>query len=214
MNVTILTDEHDSWFVEYGYQLLTILNELDNVYASYVFNSDDISDSNDLLFILSCVKLVPDSTLGKSKNNIVIHASDLPAGKGFSPLQWQIRNGFDSIILTLFEAVKDVDAGEVYIKEKLEFEGNELLPELRKKMALKIIDMCVNFIVNFKKIKSFPQVGKETFFRRLDVSDDELDPAKTINELMDQLRSADFEKYPPYFYFKGRKFFLRLSSDD
>jgi methionyl-tRNA formyltransferase len=214
MIVTILTDQSDSWFVQYGYQLLELLNRIESVSASYVFDQEDIPENNGILFMLSCVKLVSDETLIKSDSNIVIHASDLPKGKGFSPLQWQIREGNKSIVLTLFEAVKNVDAGDVYSKVTLSFTGTELLTDLRKKMALKIVEMCLNYSLNFSEIQSQPQTGEETFYRKLNAEDDELDINKTIFELMDQLRSSDFEKFPPYFYYQGKKFYMRLQSDE
>jgi methionyl-tRNA formyltransferase len=214
MIVTILTDQSDSWFVEYGYHLTDLLNEIKNVSANYIFTTDDIPANNSVLFMLSCVKLVSKETLSKSDANIVVHASDLPKGKGFSPLQWQVREGAESIVLTLFEAVKDVDAGDVYFKTALPFTGTELLVDLRKAMALKIVDMCKDFILNFSKFHSKPQIGEVTFFRRFIESDDELDINKTISELMNQLRSSDFEKYPPYFYYKGKRFYMRIECNE
>ncbi len=214
MIVTILTDQSDSWFVRYGYQLLELLNRIESVSAYYVFDQENIPENNDILFMLSCVKLVSEKTLMKSEANIVIHASDLPKGKGFSPLQWQIREGNKSIVLTLFEAVKDVDAGDIYSKVKLNFTGTELLTDLRKKMALKIVEMCQNYLLNFSEIQPKPQTGEETFYRRLNAKDDELDVNKTIFELMDQLRSSDFEKYPPYFNYKGKKFYMRIECNE
>lgn len=214
MNITILTDQADSWFVHYGYQLLEILNENKNISANYVFSQDDIPCNNNILFMLSCVKLVSIETLSKSNTNIVIHASDLPKGKGFSPLQWQIREGKESVVLTLFEAEKDVDAGNVYLKSELSFIGTELLPELRSKMAQRIIEMCREFVSNYSDLISKPQEGEETFYRRLSLYDDELDINKTLFDLMNQLRASDFDKYPPYFFYRGKKFHMRLECDE
>jgi len=214
VNVTVLTDQKNSWFVEYGYTLINSLNDMDNVNANYIFNQEDIPEGNDILFMLSCVKRVTESTLGKSDINIVIHASDLPEGKGFSPLQWQIREGKSEIVLSLFKAVADVDAGEVFYKVKLSLLGNELLNEMREKMALTIIKMCERFVSDFPNVSATPQLGDETFYRRLNEGDDELDINKSINEIMDQLRASDFENYPPYFYYKGRKFYMRIEADE
>lgn len=214
MIVTILTDHMESWFVPYGYQLLELLNSIENVSANYVFKQEDIQENNNILFLLSCVKLVSEETLKKSDTNIVVHASDLPRGKGFSPLQWQIREGKASIVLTLFEATKEVDAGNVYSKATVLFTGTELLTELRKKMALKTVEMCQSYILNLSDMQSQPQVGDETFYRRLKNEDDELDVDKTICELMNQIRSSDFEKYPPYFRYQGRKYYMRIECDE
>ena len=40
----------------------------------------------------------------------MIHESDLPHGKGWSPIQWQILEGSDSITITLLDAEDKVDS--------------------------------------------------------------------------------------------------------
>ena len=47
----------------------------------------------DVCFYLSYEKIVTKKTLEKYKNNLVVHASDLPKGKGWSPMSWQISRG-------------------------------------------------------------------------------------------------------------------------
>ena len=47
-----------------------------------------------MFFYLSYEKIVEKKVLKKFKNNLVIHASDLPKGKGWSPLSWQILKGY------------------------------------------------------------------------------------------------------------------------
>ena len=44
-----------------------------------------------------------------NKNNIVVHASDLPKGRGFSPMSWQILEGKNKIKLSekILFAVED-----------------------------------------------------------------------------------------------------------
>src|SRR5699024_7115397 len=44
----------------------------------------------DLCFYLSYGKIVNREILNKYTHNLVVHASDLPEGKGWSPLTWQI----------------------------------------------------------------------------------------------------------------------------
>lgn len=208
MRITILTDHAKNWFIPYGQQLLDKLKEA-RYDVCYVFKATDVQPG-DICFLLSCLRIVPPSVLSLNKNNIVVHASDLPKGKGFSPMQWQIAEGQNGITLTLFEVVEKVDAGPYYIKDVLKFDGTELLNELREKMAMKIIDMCLQYVNNYGRITAMEQSGEESFYRRRTVADDELDINKTIAEQFNHFRIADNEAYPLYFYYKGEKFILKI----
>lgn len=73
----------------------------------------------DICFIISCIIIIDEIYLKLNKNNLVVHSSDLPSGKGFTPMQWQILEGKNDIMVTLFEADKEVDAGPYYLKSKL-----------------------------------------------------------------------------------------------
>ena len=47
----------------------------------------------DLYICLSYSKLLSEKDLSKFKNVLVVHESELPKGKGWSPLSWQILEG-------------------------------------------------------------------------------------------------------------------------
>lgn len=208
MKITLLTDNENSWFVPYGRSLQQQLSDQGHEVV-YVFNVKDVCNG-DVCFLLSCVRLVPAAVLSLNRNNIVVHASDLPKGKGFSPLQWQILEGRNEIPLTLFEVVENADAGPYYIKDVISFKGTELLEEMRQTMAEKILEMCVRFIGNFDSIQAIDQSGEETFYRKRTAADDELDVNKTIEAQFNHLRIADNEKFPLYFRHKDEKYILKI----
>ena len=54
----------------------------------------------DILFLISYYKILKSDIRQKFLKTLVIHASDLPAGKGMSPLTWQILEGKNKIIIT------------------------------------------------------------------------------------------------------------------
>ena len=89
------------------------------------------------MFILSCEKILDEKKLVYHKNNIVIHPSALPKGKGWSPLAWQILEGQNIIPFSLFEASKELDSGPVYLRDELILTGFELNDEIKKKQAEK-----------------------------------------------------------------------------
>ena len=100
MKIQILIDNKDSWILYYIDSLVNkILNLGHNVNLVY---SNKKVNKGDILFLLSCNRIF--KQLDLNKHNIVVHESDLPKGKGFSPLTWQILEGKKSIPISLFEA--------------------------------------------------------------------------------------------------------------
>jgi len=208
MKITILTDNQSSWFIKYGKKLETLLKSR-NHQVDYIFSKNDIKPGN-VLFMLSCSNIVEKRFLDLNTNNIVVHASDLPQGKGFAPMQWQILEGKNEIPITLFEAVEAVDAGPYYIKSSIHYKGTELYDELREILSEKIIDMCAEFIDNYNDLKPKEQIGNESFYPRRKTKDDEINPEKTIIELFNHFRIADNDRFPLYFYYKDNKYYLKI----
>ncbi|MCY7363515.1 MAG: methionyl-tRNA formyltransferase [Ignavibacteria bacterium] len=208
MKITIITDDIKSWFIPYGKELEKILKSRGHE-VKYINNKMDI-ESGDLCLIMSCLRILNDSYLELNKNNIVVHASDLPAGKGFSPMQCHVLEGNDEIMITLFEAVKEFDAGPYYLKEKLQFNGTELYYEMREKLGEKMIGMCLEYIDNIKTIVPVNQEGTETFYERRTVKHDELDIKKSIEDQINHFRVADNVNHPVYFNYKNTKYILKI----
>ena len=133
MKIQILIDNKDSWILYYIDSLVNkILNLGHNVNLVY---SNKKVNKGDILFLLSCNRIF--KQLDLNKHNIVVHESDLPKGKGFSPLTWQILEGKKSIPISLFEATSKFDSGEVYFKDSIELNGDELIDEIRNKQFIK-----------------------------------------------------------------------------
>jgi len=212
MKITILTDNPLSWFVEFAHTLNQRFISLGHS-SRFITQKEDIAPG-DVCFLLSCVEILPEGYLNLNKYNLVIHASDLPKGKGFSPLQWQICEGENSITLTLFNAVKDLDAGDYFFKDVLCFEGHELLSELHYKMGVRINMMAERFITSIEKMKPIKQIGESTFYPKRKVKDDQIDPSKTIVELFNHFRIADNHNYPLFFEYKGYKYNLKIDKRD
>lgn len=211
MIITILTDNIRSWFIPFGEKLEYILKQKGHS-VKYVYSKDDIGNG-DICFILSCTRIINTEYLKRNKHNIVVHASDLPKGKGFSPMQWQIIEGKDDIILTLFEVVEEVDAGPYYLKSQLIFNGTELYDELRRKLAIKIIEMCSIYVDNYYLVTPNDQTGTETFYRKRTLEDDQVDPSKSIEEQFNHFRIADNENFPLWFEYKGEKYVIKIYKD-
>ena len=113
MLIQILVDNSNSWIIPYAEELNTKLLALG--YESRLIHNHDQVIHGDILCLLSCEKIF--RNLNLNNHNLVIHESDLPKGRGWSPLTWQILEGKDEIPVTLFEAGVEVDSGFIYNKE-------------------------------------------------------------------------------------------------
>lgn len=211
-NISILVDDPNSWFIPYANELKTKLEVLGNN-VMFVHRCADLP-CGDICFFLSCTKIVRKEYLARHTNNIVIHASDLPKGKGFTPLKWQILEGANDIVLTLFEAVEAVDSGDYYFKEAIHFMGHELLQEMYNIMGPKICNMAVQFVVNYENMKRIPQEGAETTYRRRNSADDEIDVNASIAEQFNHIRIADNDRYPLWFSFRKHKYIMKIYPAD
>jgi methionyl-tRNA formyltransferase len=163
--------------------------------------------------MLSCEKILKKEYLQKHKNNIVVHPSKLPKGKGWSPLAWQILEGLNVIPVSLFEAVEAVDAGDVYILDYIQLDGSELNDEIKHKQGLLTIKMVKKYIDEFETIKGIPQTETESFYPRRKQKENELDINKTIAEQFNLLRVVDNERYPAHFYINGKKYIVKIYKD-
>ena len=208
MTVTILID-NDSWFTPYGYQLQ---NEIRNIgyVCDIVFKHKDVKKGS-VLFLLGCVRMFHHLKL--NTHNIVIHGSDLPQGKGWSPLSWQILEGKNSIPMTLFEATEELDAGKIYIKDSIELTGYELLNETQNMLGLKTIELAVKFMKNIDNIEGIEQAGISTFYPKRTPVDSELDINKSIKDQFDLLRICSNDRYPAFFHINNRKYILKIYND-
>lgn len=209
LKITILSD-HNSWLNEEISKFVYRLNS-NGQKVSWCHDKNEVNKS-DVCFILSFTKIIPRETLSKSKNNLVVHESDLPKGKGMSPMTWQILDGKNNITVTIFEASEKIDNGDIYFKRNLTLEGHELINEWRKFQAKITFEMCLDFLINYPEIikEKKEQTGKETFFKKRNQNDSELEKTKTLEELFPKLRVVDNEAYPAFFKMGKHKYTLKI----
>ncbi len=206
--VAVLTSKK-SWFVSYARNLVEKLREK-NLNAKLFFRHEDIPSDYEIVFILSYFRMVPEEFLRQHRHNLVVHESDLPQGKGWAPLFWQILEGKNCIPIVLFEAVPEMDAGDIYIKDFISLEGHELHDEIRQKQAEKTIELCLRFLEEYEYLSPQPQKGQETFYPKRTPKDSKLDIDKTIKEQFNLLRIVNNEEFPAYFCYRGYKYILKI----
>jgi UDP-2,4-diacetamido-2,4,6-trideoxy-beta-L-altropyranose hydrolase len=180
--------------------------------CSWVHDAD-ILLGGDLCFYLSYGKIVQQKIRSKYRNNLVVHESDLPKGKGWSPLSWQVLEGQNRIPVTLIEADDRVDSGPIYAQKWIEFEGHELIDELRNKQSDATLELCSAFVNEYPRSvqHATKQEGKESFYPRRRSADSRLNTNKTISEQFNLLRIVSNEDYPAFFELNGHRYVLQIN---
>ncbi|MBY0429664.1 MAG: hypothetical protein K2Q10_00580 [Rhodospirillales bacterium] len=167
-----------------------------------------------IAFYLGCLRLTPPAVLARNRVNLVVHESDLPKGRGFAPVGWQILEGADAIPVCLIEMTEEADAGPIVLREVMHFRGNELLPELRDAQGRTTVTLCRAYLSAPTPPAGRPQSGAPTSYPRRRPKDSELDPSRSIAEQFNLLRIIDNERYPAFFDYAGRRYRLRIEPWD
>lgn len=161
----------------------------------------------DLLFLISCSEIVPAELRSRYQVALVIHASDLPAGRGWSPLVWQILEGRNEIAVSLLEAADPVDSGPIWQKRQLRFDGTELHEELNAALFAAELELMDYALENMGKVQPVPQdEAGASWYSRRHPEDSKLDPERSLAEQFDLLRVADPDRYPAYFEYRGASY--------
>jgi methionyl-tRNA formyltransferase len=207
---TFLLDKKNKWIEIY---LKNFNFELNNKFLFKITNNYKTIKKQDLVFVLSYTKILPDSFLKRNKLTLVVHSSKLPRDRGFAPLTYKVLQNSNIIFFSLFQVVKKVDSGNIFLRTKLKLNGTELYDELRKKQAETILNLIKKFLFKYPLIKSSVQSGKTNYNKRRYPRDSELDINKNIKSQFNLMRVSDNEKFPIFFYHKSVKYILKIFKD-
>ena len=211
MLVQLLVDNKNSWIIPYAIKLRDDITNEFNYNVNLIYEHDDVK-KGDILCLLSCENIF--NKLDLNNFNLVVHESNLPEGKGWSPLTWQVLEGKNKIPITLFEAVEKVDAGRIYLQSYIELTGNELLSEIKDLQGKMTINIILKFLKNFDKIKGQDQKGNSTYYPRRGPIDSELNINKSIKSQFNLLRVCDNERYPAFFKINDKKYIIKIYNEN
>ena len=126
---------------------------------------------------------------------VVFHMTDLPFGRGGSPLQNLISRGIYETKLSALRCCGEVDAGDIYLKRNLSLWGNAeeiylRAAELSKEMMVEIVR---------SNLRAEPQQGEAVVFRRRTPDDGNIGELCSLEKVFDYIRMLDANSYPAAF---------------
>lgn len=159
------------------------------------FNEKGLSKFNpDIIFIPHWSYIISDKIFNKFEC-IIFHMTDLPFGRGGSPLQNLIIRGYKTTKISAIKVSNGIDSGDVYLKSHLDLYGSA--QEIFIRSSLVIYDMISEILTTAPK--PIPQSGKITNFKRRIPSQGSIKNLVDLNEVNDFIRMLDCEGYPNAF---------------
>ena len=170
----------------------------------------------DILFLISCTEIINSQDRMAYINCLVIHASDLPKGRGWSPHIWSIIEGKEELTLTLLEANNKVDSGKIWKKLNFQVPKHALWNEINAQLFEKEIELIDFAVGNFKSVSAKSQAPdiEPMYYPKRTPNDSEIDPYKSIESQFDKIRVCDPDRFPAYIELYGERYKLILEKVD
>ncbi len=130
---------------------------------------------------------------------VCFHMTDVPYGRGGSPLQNLILRGHKETKVSALRMTGEFDAGPVYLKEPISLEGAAEDIYIRAgETAARMIARIIR-----EQMTPVPQTGEAVIFRRRKPEQSNVAALRSLTEIYDYIRMLDAEEYPHAFLEAG-----------
>lgn len=199
-----------------AFEIATKIRErLAETFDVAILSDHRLAQGGTVLLALSYEQRVPEEVIESFELSLVIHASDLPKGRGWSPANWAAENLEQAVTITLIAMSKNIDEGAIYAQTVLEFPiwmlWNELAILLRDRQVELLSDF---FLGDWRATVPREQTGAATYLRRRTHLDSLIDPNLDLVSQWGKIRSSDIERFPNYFMLHGKRFKLTVERMD
>ncbi len=145
-------------------------------------------------------------------HTLVLHASDLPEQRCWSPHIWSIIQGEEIITVTLLEANDKLDTGDTWKKLRVHVPSTALYHEIKSiiySTEIKLVDFAVDNYLTIQPNRQGSQ-KKQIYWPKRHPADSERDVHKSISEQFDLIRVCDPDRYPGFFIKDDKKYKLKI----
>lgn len=151
------------------------------------------------------------TNLPGTANIVVFHSSDLPKGRGWAPIYHALASGEREHVITGMLAGTKVDAGDVIAKARFTILPSYTADNLRPIDEEVCVMMAAEILERFesRQIEATPQSGEPTYNKRRMPSDSQVDPGRTLIDLVPHIRACS-SAYPAYFDWNGCRYHISL----
>lgn len=180
--------------------LVESLNAKTQVKWQLIENKDDLNLANidkikpKAIFFPHWSHIIPNEIHSKF-NCIVFHMTDLPYGRGGSPLQNLIVRGHTSTKLSSLKVDNGLDTGDIYLKTDLSLEGTA--QQIFERANNLIKEQIITIVT--ENLQPIPQSGEPTLFPRRKPEEGNIENLEELELVYDYIRMLDAEGYPNAF---------------
>ena len=130
---------------------------------------------------------------------VCFHMTDVPYGRGGSPLQNLISRGHVETKLSALKMTENIDAGPVYLKKNISLDGNaQRIYERISELIYSIIKVIIE-----NEPEPIDQKGVPVCFARRTPEMSQLPQKESLQNIYDHIRMLDAETYPLAFLDHG-----------
>lgn len=180
----------------------------DNAHDLCLLHDKSELSTGDILYLVSCSQLIGAEDRARYTHVMVLHASDLPEGRGWSPHVWNILAGKEELTLSLLTAESGVDTGAIWAKRRFYVPRHALYNEINDLLfqaEIELIDHGIAMVAAGETPVPQPAEGGSYHPRRTP-EDSRLDPTRPLTDLFNQIRVADPDRFPAFFEMHGKTY--------
>lgn len=200
MNILIVSNK------KYSLKRMKYLTEKLKINIYYIENKADLKYENlkkinpKYVFFPYWSYIIPKEVY-QNFNCIIFHMTDLPFGRGGSPLQNLISRGIYSTKISAIQCEKEIDSGAIFLKKEMSLYGNA------EEIYLRAYNLIEEMIIEIIKEEIIPvkQSGEVVVFKRRTPEDSDISSLDNLEKIYDYIRMLDAEGYPKA-YIKNDKF--------
>ena len=163
------------------------------------FTADNVCDFQpDYIFLPHWSYIMP-REITDNWECVVFHMTDLPYGRGGSPLQNLIVRGHRETKISAIKMTEKLDGGPVYMKHELSLEGSaqEIFVRCSDIVFQEMIPLFLD--AGKEKMTPVPQEGEPVVFKRRKPEDGRITSDMKTGQIYDYIRMLDAEGYPRAF---------------
>ena len=167
----------------------------------------------DILFLVSCSQIIDAKTRSKYRYTLVLHASDLPKGRGWSPHIWAVLEGAEIVTVSLLQAEDGVDTGPIWAKRNFPVPKHALHDEIHKELfdtEIALMDEALTLVESGVQPVDQKKDGSKSYYPKRSPSDSEVDPMLPLADLFNTIRIMDPQRYPAFFRLHGHKYTIEI----
>jgi methionyl-tRNA formyltransferase len=163
--------------------------------AKEELSAERLADLNpEYVFLPHWSHIIP-SSIHERHECVIFHMTDLPFGRGGSPLQNLIARGIYETRISALRCGAGIDTGPIYLKRPMSLHGNA------QEIYARAADIIEGMIADILAQRPVPQDqrGEPVIFARRKPEEGDISMLPDLEKVFDYIRMLDAEGYPHAF---------------